>query len=100
MRSQGRAMPRATAPNRRTVKSSPQAAADARERAKNFLTPSEIEALLEAAEAGRHGAGDKLVLVIMHRHALRVSEAVGLRRDEVDLDQARLWVKRLKIGLS
>jgi site-specific recombinase XerD len=37
---------------------------------------------------------------MMYRHGLRVSEATGLRRDEVDLDQARLWVRRLKGGLS
>src|ERR1700709_24932 len=36
----------------------------------------------------------------MFRHGLRVSEAVGFRRDEVDLDRARLWVRRLKGGLS
>jgi hypothetical protein len=35
-------MPRATAPNRRNVKSSPQAAADVHERAKNFLTPKQV----------------------------------------------------------
>ncbi len=93
-------MPPATAPDRRNVKSSPQAAADAHERAKDFLTPGEIEALLEATRAGRHGVRDHLLVLMMYRHGLRVSEAVGLRRDEVDLDQARLWVKRLKNGLS
>jgi len=89
-----------TAPNQRNVKSDPQAAADAHERAKDFLTPSEIEALLDAARAGRHGVRDHLLILMMYRHGLRVSEAVGLRCDEVDFDQARLWVKRLKNGLS
>jgi integrase len=37
---------------------------------------------------------------MMYRHGLRVSEAIGLRRDEVDLDRARLWVHRLKRGLD
>jgi hypothetical protein len=31
---------------------------------------------------------------------LRVSEAIGIRRNEVDLDHARLWVRRLKRGLD
>src|SRR3954462_13643928 len=100
MRGQGRAMPPATAPNQRNVKSGPLAAADAHERAKDFLTPNEIEALLDAARTGRHGVRDHLIILMMYRHGLRVSEAVGLRRDEVDLDQARLWVRRLKNGLS
>ena len=93
-------MPPATAPDRPNVKGGPQAAADAHERAKDFLTPGEIEALLDAARAGRHGVRDHLLVLMMYRHGLRVSEAVGLRRDEVDLDQARLWVRRLKNGLS
>ena len=37
---------------------------------------------------------------MMYRHGLRVSEAIGMRRDEIDLDRACLWVRRLKNGLS
>ena len=89
--------------NRRKVKRAPETgaeAADQHERAKDFLSPSEVAKLLDAAKAGRHGVRDYLLLLMTYRHGLRVSEATGLRRDEVDLDRARLWVRRLKGGLS
>ena len=94
----------ARSPNGRNVKSgiAPAAndTADGHERAKDFLNEGEIAALLDAAKGGRHGARDHLLLLVMFRHGLRVSEAVAFRRDEVDLDRARLWVRRLKGGLS
>ncbi|MCL4148825.1 UNVERIFIED_CONTAM: hypothetical protein GTU68_023079 [Idotea baltica] len=37
---------------------------------------------------------------MMFRHGLHVFEAIALRRDDADLAQSRLWVARLKNGLS
>ena len=64
------------------------------------MSPSEVAKLLDVAKAGRYGVRDHLLLLMTYRHGLRVSEAIGVRRDELDLDRARLWVRRLKGGLS
>jgi type 1 fimbriae regulatory protein FimB len=97
-------MNRQPATKRRTVKSSDRTSSvttDARERAKkDYLTEPEIQRLLDAAKRSRHGGRDHLIVLLMFRHGLRVSELVGLRRDDVDLAQSRLWVSRLKGGLS
>ena len=73
---------------------------DAHERGKNFLNDAEMEKLLESAKRGRHGTRDHLLMLMMYRHGLRVSELIGLRCDDVNLEQARLWVGRLKKSLS
>ena len=93
-------MPNAKSPKGPNVKSHSGPVTDAHERRRDFLGEAEVTALLDGAKAGRHGVRDHLLLLTMYRHGLRVSEAVGLRRDEVDLDRARLWVRRLKNGLS
>src|SRR5438128_6604962 len=95
---------RKKAPKRRNVESGPKRGVgdttDAHERGKNFLNDEEIERLLEAAKRGRHGTRDHLLMLMIYRHGLRVSEAVGLLRDQVNLAQARVWVQRLGNSLS
>ncbi len=83
------------ATKRRNV-ASPREATDSHKRLKDFLTPDEIDRLLEGTKKGRHGVRDYLLVLMIYRHGLRVSEAIGLRLEAVNLNRARLWVERLK----
>ncbi len=73
---------------------------DAHERAKDFLSEAEVDALRAAARKGRHGQRDDLLILLMYRHGLRVSEAVRLRKDQVNLQESRIDIRRLKRGLN
>jgi site-specific recombinase XerD len=72
---------------------------DAHERGKDFFE-NEVERLLEAARKRRHGAHDHLLMLMMYRHGLRRTELVHMRRDQVNLQAARLWVGRVKGSLA
>jgi len=49
-------------------------------RTREYLTPAEVEKLLQAsAKVGRHGARDRTLILLAYRHALRVSELVTMR---------------------
>src|SRR5262245_22553023 len=82
------AMTKAAPPRKR-----PNAAARSRE----YLTPTEVDRLREAAaKRGRHGSRDATMILLAYRHGLRVSELVALRREQVDLNQGVLHVRRRK----
>lgn len=74
---------------------------DAHDRQKrDFLTARQASRLVEGARGGRHGVRDQALMLLAYRHGLRASEATGARREDVDLEQGTLWVRRLKGGLS
>lgn len=69
-------------------------------RPREYLTFEEIHRLMRSARrTGRHGHRDATLILISYRHALRVSEAVALRWDQLDLSHGRLHVQRLKQGV-
>src|SRR5579859_315492 len=48
-------------------------------RTREYLTPAEVEKLLQASgKVGRHGARDRTLILLAYRHGLRVSELVTL----------------------
>ena len=65
-------------------------------RTREHLTPSEVEALIEAAKGNRHGHRDATMILLAFRHGLRAAEACDLRWDQVDA--AVLHVRRIKNG--
>jgi site-specific recombinase XerD len=69
-------------------------------RSREHLTPDEVEALVQAAKKSeRHGHRNATLILMMYRHGLRVSEAIALRWDQVDLKQGTLYVNRMKRGI-
>ena len=67
-------------------------------RSREHLTETEVEKLIEAAKANRHGHRDATMLLVAYRHGLRASEIRHLRWDQVDFISATLHVGRVKNG--
>jgi integrase len=68
-------------------------------RTREHLTEAEVERLVEAAKANRHGPRDATMILIAFRHGLRASELCRLRWSQVELGKgATLHVIRLKNG--
>ena len=68
-------------------------------RSREYLTPKEVAELTKAAgSVGRNRHRDKSLILVGYRHALRVSELVSLRWDQIDLANKVIHVNRIKRG--
>lgn len=73
---------------------------NAERRSREYLSQSEVDALMAAAgRTGRHGHRDKTLILIAYRHGLRVSELVALRWESIDIKTGLIHVNRLKNGV-
>src|SRR5688572_28879456 len=72
-----------------------------RGRLRKYVTESEVQRLLGAAEHSEQPLRDRGLILIAYRHGLRVSELVSLTwSQDVDLVAGRLLIRRLKRGRS
>ncbi|MFZ1950498.1 MAG: tyrosine-type recombinase/integrase [Pseudolabrys sp.] len=67
-------------------------------RSREHLTETEVEKLIEATKANRHGHRDATMVLVAYRHGLRASEICDLRWDQIDFTSATLHVHRVKNG--
>jgi type 1 fimbriae regulatory protein FimB/type 1 fimbriae regulatory protein FimE len=73
--------------------------ANAELRAREYLTPAEVEKLIKAAKDGRYGHRDATLILIAFRHGLRASEICDLDWSQVEFSRsASLHVRRAKNG--
>jgi integrase len=71
---------------------------NAARRSREYLTPAEIDRLIDAARANRWGQRDATAILLAYRHGLRASELCTHIWDQVDLKGHLLHVRRLKNG--
>lgn len=67
-------------------------------RTREYLTDNEVQHLVDAAKANRHGHRDATMILVAYRHGLRASELTDLRWDQVEFTTATLHVRRVKQG--
>jgi integrase len=67
---------------------------------REYLTPAEIEKLIEATKGNRYGHRDATMILVAFRHGFRASEIIALEWSDIDFDTAEMHVERKKRGKS
>lgn len=61
-----------------------------------WVTEKEVEQLRKWAWETRYPVRNELMILMLYRHWLRESELCNLRLDQIDFEQAKIHIKRLK----
>ena len=78
----------------------PKRAFNADVRPREYLTPKEIDRLIEAArKRSRYGLRDATMILVAYRHGLRASELCSVTWDQIDFANGLFHVRRLKSGM-
>ena len=68
-----------------------------RRAAVRYITEAQVEALRRAVkDTSRNPHRDATLILVAYRHGLRVSEVIDIQWDDVHLDRAEIYVRRLK----
>jgi integrase len=67
-------------------------------RQREYLTEAEVDKLVATAGDSRNPVRDRLLILMAFRHALRVSELVGMRWQQIHLGTATIHISRAKNG--
>lgn len=65
-------------------------------RSREYLIPEEMDLIIHAAKKRTMGLRDALLMEIIYRHALRPTEALKLRWEDIDIVRGYLYIKRYK----
>ena len=63
------------------------------------LEPEQLDSLLAAVEAGPNGTRNRLAFLVCFNHALRVSELVSLRPEDISLGQIQFTSGKSKLRI-
>jgi integrase len=67
-------------------------------RQREYLTPAEMDKLIEMAKSNRHGHRDATMLLVIYRHGLRAQEVCDLEWSAIDFKRAEMHIRRVKLG--
>ena len=80
---------------------SPKKPKNTEQRTREFLAVKEIQLIRKQARKNTmHGHRNDTLMLMMFKHALRVSEAIDLQWEHVDFNLGKLYVNRLKNGTA
>ncbi len=85
----------------RKVAKSPNSRPYSEIRSREYLSEDEVKKVIKGLnEKSRNGHRDSTLVLLMFRHALRVSELMSLKWDQIDFINSIIHVKRIKNGIN